>query len=49
MNAIAMIHDGRRDFDFLHGDWQVRHRLLKRRGAASTSGRSSTGRVTAAR
>lgn len=33
MNAIAMIHDGRRDFDFLHGDWSVRHRLLKRRGA----------------
>jgi hypothetical protein len=32
MNAIAMIHDGRRDFDFLHGGWTVRHRLLKRRG-----------------
>jgi hypothetical protein len=33
MNAIAMIHDGRRDFDFFYGAWAVRHRLLKRRGA----------------
>lgn len=33
MNAIAMIQDGRRDFDFFYGDWQVLHRLLKRRGA----------------
>ena len=33
MNAIAMIHDGLRDFDFFYGDWAVRHRLLKRRGA----------------
>ena len=32
MNAIAMIHDGRRDFDFFFGDWRVQHRLLKRRG-----------------
>ena len=28
MNAIAMIHDGRRDFDFFYGAWSVRHRLL---------------------
>jgi hypothetical protein len=33
MNAIVMIKDGRRDFDFIHGDWRVSHRLLKRRGA----------------
>jgi hypothetical protein len=33
MNAIVMIKDGRRDFDFIHGDWKVRHRMLKRRGA----------------
>jgi hypothetical protein len=32
MNAIAIVHDGRRDFDFLHGEWIVQHRLLKRRG-----------------
>jgi hypothetical protein len=32
MNAIAMIHDGRRDFDFFFGDWRVQHRLLRRRG-----------------
>lgn len=33
MNAIALIEDGRRDFDFLYGDWTVAHRRLKRRGA----------------
>ena len=33
MNAIAMIEDGRRDFDFLYGEWTVAHRRLKRRGA----------------
>ena len=33
MNAIAMIHDGRRDFDFFYGAWTVQHRLLRRRGA----------------
>ena len=33
MNAIAMIEDGRRDFDFLYGEWTVSHRRLKRRGA----------------
>jgi len=32
MNAIAIVNDGRHDFDFFHGDWTVRHRLLKRRG-----------------
>jgi hypothetical protein len=37
MNAIAMIHDGRRDFDFFYGGWQVRHRKLLRRGAACDS------------
>ena len=34
MNATAMIQDGRRDFDFLHGEWRVHHRVLQRRGAA---------------
>jgi hypothetical protein len=33
MNAIAIVNDGRHDFDFFHGDWTVQHRLLKRRGA----------------
>lgn len=33
MNAIALIHDGRRDFDFFYGAWAVRHRRLLRRGA----------------
>jgi len=32
MNAIALIEDGRRDFDFLYGEWTVAHRRLKRRG-----------------
>jgi hypothetical protein len=35
MNAIAIVNDGRHGFDFLHGDWTVQHRLLKRRGAQS--------------
>jgi hypothetical protein len=33
MTAIAMIQDGRRDFDFFYGDWLVRRRMLKCRGA----------------
>ena len=33
MNAIAMIHDGRRDFDFFYGAWTVQHRMLRRRGS----------------
>jgi len=36
MNAFAMIQDGRRDFDFFCGDWLVRHRMLKRRGASAS-------------
>ena len=43
MNAIAMIQDGRRDFDFIYGQWLVRHRLLKRRGAESTDWVEFTG------
>lgn len=33
MNAIAIVKDGRHDFDFFYGQWAVEHRLLKRRGA----------------
>ena len=33
MNAIAIVKDGRHDFDFFYGQWAVQHRLLKRRGA----------------
>ncbi|THD57375.1 DUF1579 domain-containing protein [Phenylobacterium sp.] len=32
MNAIAIVKDGRHDFDFFYGQWAVQHRLLKRRG-----------------
>ena len=43
MNAIAMIHDGRRDFDFFYGDWRVRHAMLKRRGAGAAEWTEFTG------
>ncbi|HEY2358767.1 MAG TPA: DUF1579 domain-containing protein [Phenylobacterium sp.] len=46
MNAIAMIRDGRRDFDFFYGEWLVRHRMLKRRGAAATDWVEFTGTAT---
>jgi hypothetical protein len=43
MNAIALIEDGRHDFDFLHGEWRVAHRRLKRRGAACQAWEDFTG------
>jgi hypothetical protein len=43
MNAIATIRDGRRDFDFFYGEWLVRHRMLKRRGAEATDWLEFTG------
>jgi hypothetical protein len=33
MNAIAIVKDGRHDFDFFYGAWTVQHRLLRRRGS----------------
>jgi hypothetical protein len=33
MNAIAIVNDGRHDFDFFYGAWTVQHRQLQRRGA----------------
>jgi hypothetical protein len=51
MNAIAQdndgqINDGRQDFDFFYGDWIVRHRMLKRRGAAGDDWTEFTGTAT---
>lgn len=45
MNAIAMIEDGRKNFDFLHGEWTVAHRRLKRRGAGCQEWMEFTGAV----
>lgn len=43
MNAITMIEDGRRDFDFFYGHWLVRHRMLKRRGVSGADWIEFTG------
>jgi hypothetical protein len=51
MNAAAKIQDrhvsdGRRDFDFLFGEWTVLHRRLKVRGAGSSDWDEFSGTTT---
>jgi hypothetical protein len=41
---LPAVADRRRDFDFLHGSWAVRHRRLKQRLSGTTNGSSSRAR-----
>jgi hypothetical protein len=47
MQAEAKVHDGRADFNFLMGDWQVHNRRLRERLKGSTAWEEFDGQVMA--